>query len=346
VRGLGQGPGPALPLTRDEAAALLIPVLDQPGGAVLAVSGGPDSVSLMRFAAAIARDPGAILVATVDHGLRPGSRAECDAVAAWAGACGLRHAILTWDAAKPRTRVQEAAREARYALLAAAARAAGATQVVTAHTLDDQAETVLMRLAAGTGIGGLAAMRPSVERQGVTIARPFLAVRKARLVAACEAQGWPFHDDPSNADPRFARARLRHIAPMLEAEGLTPERLAALAERAHRAEEALDLRAEQVLAAARRDAAGPAMEFDGSRLAAEPDAILVRAVALAIAATLGPAMRPVRLERFEARVLGDLRAALEGGRRLRLTLAGALIEARPDRRVLVGPEPERRRGRR
>jgi tRNA(Ile)-lysidine synthase len=88
------------------------------------------------------------------------------------------------------------------------------------------------------------------------------------------------------------------------------------------------------------------MELDGSRLAAEPDAILVRIVALAIAAALGPAMRPVRLERFEARVLGDLRAALEGGRRLRLTLAGALIEAQPDRRVLVGPEPERRRGRR
>jgi tRNA(Ile)-lysidine synthase len=346
VRGLGHAPRPALPLTRDEAAALLHPVLDQPGGAVLAVSGGSDSVSLMRFAAAVARNPGALLVATVDHGLRPGSRAECDAVTGWAKACGLRHALLTWDGEKPRTRVQEAAREARYRLLAAAAREEGTTQVVTAHTLDDQAETVLMRLAGGTGIGGLAGMRPAVERDGVTIARPFLAVRKARLVRACEAQGWPFHDDPSNADPRFTRARLRRIAPLLEAEGLTPERLAALAERAHGAEEALAVRAEEVLATARVDGPGDATVLDGAALAAEPDAILVRAVALAIAAALGPGMRPVRLERFEARVLGDLRGALINGRRLRLTLAGALIEARADRRVHIGPEPERRRGRR
>jgi tRNA(Ile)-lysidine synthase len=346
VRRLENAPAPALPLTRDEAAALLGPVLDRPGGAVLAVSGGPDSVSLMRFAAATARDPGALLVATVDHGLRPGSRAECDAVAASAQACGLRHAILTWDGDKPRTRVQEAAREARYRLLAAAARAAGATQVVTAHTLDDQAETVLMRLAAGTGIGGLAAMRPAVERHGVTIARPFLSLRKARLVASCEAQGWPFHDDPSNADPRFARARLRRMATLLETEGLTPERLGAIAERAHQTEEALAARAEQVLAGARIADAGDAMVLDGARFAGEPDAILLRVVALAIAAALGPATRPTRLERYEARVLGDLRAALVRGDHLRLTLAGALIEAGTDRRVLIRPEPERRRGRR
>jgi tRNA(Ile)-lysidine synthase len=344
VRRVAHGVG-HVPLTRDEAAALLTPVLESPGGAALAVSGGPDSVSLMRFAASVARDPRTLLVATVDHGLRPGSRAECEAVAAWAQACGLRHTILTWDGDKPRTGIQEAGRAARYRLLAAAARKVGATQVVTAHTLDDQAETVLMRLARGTGIGGLAGMRPAVERDGVTIARPFLPLRKARLVAACEAQGWPFHEDPSNADPRFARARLRRLAPALEAEGLSPERLAAIAERAHRAEEALALQAEQVLAAARVAAADGTFALDGARLAPQPDAILLRVVACAVAAVLGPATRPTRLERFEARVLGDLRAALLRGERLRLTLAGALIEARADRRVTIRPEPERRRGR-
>lgn len=340
-----KAPAGHLPLTRDEAAALLSPLLDDPGGAVLAVSGGPDSVSLMRFAAMIARDPSSLLVATIDHGLRAGSRVECDVVAGWAEACGLRHTTLTWDGDKPRTGVQEAAREARYGLLARAARDAGATLVVTAHTLDDQAETVLMRLARGTGIGGLAAMRPTVERDGVTVARPFLALRKASLVAACEAQGWPFHEDPSNADPRFARTRLRRIAPLLAAEGLTPERLAALAERAHRAEDALARRAKDVLAAARSQDAD-SVALDGGRLAGEPDAILLRVVVLAVAAALGPAMRPARLERFEARVLGDLRAALLRRERLRLTLAGALIEARPDGRVLIRPEPQRRRGQR
>jgi tRNA(Ile)-lysidine synthase len=88
------------------------------------------------------------------------------------------------------------------------------------------------------------------------------------------------------------------------------------------------------------------MVLDGTRLAAEPDAILLRVVALAIAAALGPATRPTRLERYEARVLGDLRAALVRREHLRLTLAGALIEAGTDRRVLIRPEPERRRGRR
>jgi tRNA(Ile)-lysidine synthase len=257
----------------------------------------------------------------------------------------LRHTIRIWAGDKPRSRVQEAAREARYGLLAAAAREVGAMQVVTAHTLDDQAETVLMRLTRGSGIGGLAAMRPSVEREGVTIARPFLSLRKARLVAACRAQGWPFHDDPSNADPRFARARLRSIAPLLEAEGLTPERLAVVAERAHRAEEALRFRAGQVLAGARMESAGDAVVLHGERLACEPDAILLRVVALAIAAALGSATRPTRLERFESRVLGDVRTALMRGERLRLTLSGALMEVRPDLSVTIRPEPDRRRGR-
>jgi tRNA(Ile)-lysidine synthase len=298
----------------------------------------------MRFAAA-SRGSGALLAATVDHGLRPESRAECEAVAAWAQACGLPHRILAWEGPKPRTRVQEAAREARYALLVDLARAIGAARVLTAHTLDDQAETVLMRVARGTGIAGLGGMRRETERDGIVIARPLLGVEKARLAAACAVAGWPFHEDPSNVDPRFARARVRKLAPLLAAEGLTSARLVALAERARQAEEALAVRADQVFAAARLDAEHGSVALNGALLAREPDAILVRAVARGIAEALGPRAAPLRLERLEARVLGDLRRALLARERLRLTLAGALLEVDTDCRLTLRREPERRRGR-
>ena len=331
-------------LTHDDAAALLKPHLERCTATVLAVSGGPDSVCLMRFSARSA-DRGSLVAATVDHGLRPESRTEAEAVAGWAAECGLPHRILTWTGPKPRTRLQEAAREARYALLAGLAREVAAGQVLTAHTLDDQAETVLMRLARGTGVGGLGGMRPRVERDGVVLGRPFLPVRKARLLAACEAGGWPFHSDPSNADPRFARTRLRRLAPLLEAEGLSPERLGALAQRAQRAEDALALRTDELIATVSVSAPAEGVVLDGGRLVAEPDALLVRVIARAIALALGGAARPIRLERFEARVLGDLRKALLEGERLRLTLAGALVEVATDGRIRIGPEPGRRRGR-
>jgi tRNA(Ile)-lysidine synthase len=234
------------------------------------------------------------------------------------------------------------ARDMRYRLLGALAHELGASHVVTGHTLDDQAETVLMRLVHGTGIGGLGGMWPEIERDGVTVARPLLGMRKARLVATCEAAGWPFFNDPSNADPRFARARLRgEVLPVLEREGLTAERLAALATRARRAEEALEARISAVMAEGARRADGR-LELDAGLLRREPDAILLGVVARAIIDIAGGLNRPIRLERFEARVLGDLRRALETGAALRINLGGALLDLRRDGRLLLRPEPPRR----
>ncbi|HEX8666578.1 MAG TPA: tRNA lysidine(34) synthetase TilS [Beijerinckiaceae bacterium] len=342
--------GAAKPLTRADAAALLEPYLlkrdDGPSGVVLAVSGGPDSVALMRLAAQVSsrRARVAAIVATVDHGLRTQSRAEAETVGTWAAACGLPHRILPWTGRKPRTGVQEAAREARYRLLAALAQEVGASHLLTAHTLDDQAETLLMRLSRGTGIGGLAGMRAETALSGVVLARPFLCVTKARLVATCRARRWPFLEDPSNQDPRFARARWRRIMPALAEEGLTPERLGALAVRAQRAEEALDARAAAVLDAARIGAGRGRLDLDAATLLAEPEAILLRIAARGIVAVAGPRTRPVRLDRFEAHVLESLRPALAEGRRLKLNLGGALIEAASGR-LRFSPEPPRRRGR-
>jgi tRNA(Ile)-lysidine synthase len=331
------------PVGNDEADALFAG-LEQATGIILAVSGGPDSACLMHLIAGWRERGGRppVTVATVDHGLRADSAAEARAVAKWARAAGLPHRILSWTGEKPKSRIQETAREMRYRLLGELAQKLGASHLVTGHTLDDQAETVLMRLMHGTGIGGLGGMWPEIQRDGLSVARPLLGVRKARLVATCAAAGWPFFNDPSNVDPRFARARLRgEVLPVLQREGLTVERLAALAARARRAEEALEARIGAVMAAAARSVNGH-VELDAALLRSEPDAILLGVVARAIVGAAGGLSRPIRLERFEARVLGDLRRALETGAGLRMNMGGALLDLRRDGRLLVRPEPPRR----
>ena len=317
------------PLSEGECAALLSSLSDA-SGVVLAVSGGPDSTALMG---AFAGRPDA-WVATVDHGLRRGSRAEAEAVARRAAALGLPHRILAWEGPKPRAGLQAAARAARYGLLAAFAREVGASHVATAHTRDDQAETVLLRLAAGSGVAGLAGMRASSRLDGLVLARPFLDVPKARLVATCLARSWPFVDDPSNADPRFARARLRATRAALAAEGLSDARLATLARRAARADDALEAVSRDTFRRLRSAGA-----LDGAGLLALPEAVALRVVARALAeAAPGPLPR---LERLERLVLAELLPALAAGRPLRRTLGGALLQA-ANGRVTAAPAPPRR----
>jgi tRNA(Ile)-lysidine synthase len=338
----------AKPLPVSAVRPLLEPYLLQARsaatGVVLAVSGGPDSMALMRIAAEL-RTAGELVpvaVATVDHRLREESRSEAETVAGWARACGFPHQILAWTGEKPRTGLQEAAREVRYGLLAGFATEIGASHLLTAHTLDDQAETVLMRLSRGTGVGGLAGMRPETRRNGVTLARPFLGLAKAQLVAMCKAHGWPFLEDPSNFDPRFARSRWRKLMPLLAREGLTAERLAALAIRAQRIEDALDLRVSALLETARSRPDDGAIVLDGQAISGEPDAIFLRLVLAAIGTVAGARARPTRLERLEAHVLGTLRSSLARGASVKLNLGGALIEAAPDGRIRFSPEPPRR----
>src|SRR6476660_7193334 len=189
---------------------------------VLAVSGGPDSMALMWLAArwrrAWARGPRLIAV-TVDHGLRPEAKREAREVKRLAHSLDLSHQTLRWSGAKPRTGLPAAAREARYRLLAQVARKSGASHILTAHTRDDQAETLLMRLLRGSGIAGLAAMARESERDGVILARPFLNVSKAQLVATLNRAKVGFADDPTNRDLTFTRPRLRSLMPVLAAEG-------------------------------------------------------------------------------------------------------------------------------
>ena len=135
--------------------------LDRLPALLLAVSGGPDSTALMVLAArwrdALKVKPELIAV-TVDHGLRAEAKREAAAVARLARKLGIAHRTLRWTGAKPKTGLQQAARAARYRLLAGAARKANVAHILTAHTRDDQAETVLIRMSRGSGLAGLAAM--------------------------------------------------------------------------------------------------------------------------------------------------------------------------------------------
>src|SRR5579862_8269344 len=155
------------------------------------LSCGPFSIALMLLASLWAAQRGAappLSVASVDHGLRAESHNEAELVGLWARSLGLAHHILTWEGEKPETRVQERAREARYALLFRHARDIGANFVLTAHHADDQAETILFRLLRGSGIAGLAGMPKMTTLHGLVHFRPLLDHRKETLVALCEAR--------------------------------------------------------------------------------------------------------------------------------------------------------------
>jgi tRNA(Ile)-lysidine synthase len=175
----------------------------------LAVSGGPDSMALLTLAAAAL--PGVVVAATVDHGLRDDSADEAAIVARHCAALGVPHTILTPDVRIEGASLQARARESRYAVLARWAGEMKAVALATAHHADDQAETFLMRAARGSGLTGLAGIRPCVTISDITVVRPLLGWRRAELRAIVRRAGAPFVDDPANADPRHDRTRFRNL---------------------------------------------------------------------------------------------------------------------------------------
>ena len=186
---------PAAPVLAAEGKTLFAPLAHAPA-LVLAVSGGPDSTALLVLAArwrATRKNGPDLLAITVDHGLRPEAAAEARAVRRLAQKLGVRHRTLRWEGKKPATGLQQAAREARYALLSAAAKAAKAGHILTAHTLDDQAETVLIRMPRGSGLTGLCAMAKVTPLVGTDLVLvrprgfPSRPLPRARLVATLKA---------------------------------------------------------------------------------------------------------------------------------------------------------------
>lgn len=209
---------------------------DKPIG--LAVSGGPDSLALLLLGAA-AR-PGMVEAATVDHGLRPESANEAAMVAELCAKLGVPHRTLKVEwAEKPETALQERARIKRYALLGEWTAERGREILVTAHHLDDQAETALMRLMRGAGVRGLSAMRRLGRVPGarVPLGRPLLGWRRTELEQICTEAGLVPVEDPSNDDPQFERARVRSA--LAEADWLDPAAIAVSARHLGEADAAL-----------------------------------------------------------------------------------------------------------
>lgn len=336
-----------VPLTPVEARELFAPFAKEKS-IVVAVSGGPDSTALLWLAArwhASRKSGPAIVAVTIDHGLRAESTREAKTVKRLAHEIGVIHHTLRWNGAKPKTGLQEAARDARYALLARAAIKAGARYVLTAHTLDDQAETVLLRLLRGSGLSGLQAMQAMSrypDRRELVLARPLLTVPKARLIATLQKAGIPFADDPSNRDPRHTRVRLRALMPALVKEGLTARRIAVLAARLQRAEAAL----RSAVAQASNEVSltpenGTGREnlrivFDRNRFRHLPAEIGLRLLGQAIAQVGNEG--PVELGKLET-----LFEALQpDGESLRRTLAGAMISLKSGE-LVIERAPARRR---
>ncbi len=322
-------------------ATRALALLEPYGSLLLAVSGGPDSLALLRLVAQWPqRHRHSVAVATVDHGLRPDSRAEAAQVGDWARALGFDHHLLAWTGGKPTTRIQERARAARYALLAECARETGARAVVTAHHADDQAETILFRLTRGSGVAGLAGMAPIGRLGELPLLRPLLGLTKAELVAVCETAGQPYVTDPSNANDLYARVRLRRLVPALAELGLDRAALLRLGARAARADAALVESAEALRAGARRDIGPDESRFDGAALREAPPELLQRLLATEIG-RLAP-VATVRLDRLE-RASARLSTSLKNGETLRLTLADLSIEAGP-RGLMLRRAPPRRGG--
>ncbi len=304
----------------------------------LAVSGGADSLALMLLAARWRDvDPGAprLHVYSVDHGLRAEAAAEVAFVLAEAGRLGLPARGLRWDGAKPATGISEAARSARYRLIGAAMQRDGVGVLVTAHHLDDQAETVLMRLAHGSGLAGLRGMAPLAEVEGVTVARPLLGIARADLAGLVSAAGLTPVADPSNDDPHYERVRWRNAMPQLAALGLDAGRLALFAARAGEAQEAIAQMAEAAIA---RDAAPLA---DGVAMPARALSELPRAVLVAVVGRLldeaGGAGKRRQLARVELLAL----RLQEAGALKRTSLHGSVI-ASDGTTVSFRKEPARR----
>jgi tRNA(Ile)-lysidine synthase len=309
-----------------------------PWPGAVAVSGGSDSKALMLLLAdwaASARRP-APIVLTVDHGLAMGSARTAERVMKDIQRLGLVAHRLLWKGRKPKSDIEAAAREARYRLMGEWCAGHGIRGLYVAHTEEDQAETFLLRLARGSGLDGLAAMRtrapfpvPGFER--LCVVRPLLETGRQTLRAYLAGRGEDWIEDPMNSDPRFARVRIRQSWAELEGLGLSPRRIAAAAQHLARARDALEDATMEFLGRACRFERERVI-LDGAQFVAVAPEIGLRALAHVLSRVSGEAYRP-RFERLE-RLYRSIR---DGEIKTARTLHGCRIGRAPKALAVFGP---------
>lgn len=301
----------------------------------IAVSGGSDSVALMhlvhRWWVARGSDAEAcrISILTVDHGLREAAAAEAKYVSAWSAALGFEHHVLHWLEQKPSSGLQAAARDARYELLAAWCRSHDAGLLLVGHTCDDQAETVLMRLAHGSGVDGLAGMAAWRDLGGVMVYRPLLTTRRRDLRYLLKRDGIGYIDDPSNEDEHFERVRVRKALASQAWGCVDARQIARSADRMRDAADALDQVTDQLVSRHCSLHLGGFVAIELAPLAQAPREIRRRSIERAIKVVGGLSYPP------RAEIVGELCERIAQAEAVENTLGGCRIVSRKGRLIIA-----------
>lgn len=297
----------------------------------VAVSGGADSMALAILANRwVRRRRGKLVALTVDHGLRPGSRAEAleahERLKQFDIACHL----LTWRGDKPASGIQAAAREARYRLMAQRCCRLGILHLLVAHHREDQAETMLHRLGRSSGVDGLAGMASINELPDIRLLRPCLSFPRDRLRRVLQKFRLAWAEDPSNQDAGYARVRLRSLLPALASEGITPATLTGTAHRMAAVRRRLEAETACFLSAhAALYPEGYAMVDRAAMAAAEPE--VSKRVLMALSTSIGGNAYPPRYANLAVLWQGMCDSVLQRSRWRPRTLAGCrIIASGPD----------------
>ena len=333
-------------LTQEEFELLMrdLPGVDQAGDTIaVAVSGGADSMALALLLADWCRARNVKLVAlSVNHGLRPEAGEECARVHDWLAARNIAHETLTWQKVIPASSIQEQARKIRYELLGARCVELGVKRLFLAHHRDDQAETFLLRLARGSGVDGLSAMRKTaafpfrpeslVQEQLPLLYRPLLGCSKSQLVNYLMSCGQNWIEDPSNQDLKHNRVQVREFLAQTTITGMTAARLAETASRMQAVQDLLErMTAELVEKAVRLDPLGYALIDADILLAAERE-IALRLLARVLKMISGSEFPP----RFEKTC--SLYDRLEDGGGADQTIGGCRVVLMPEGDLLIARE--------
>ena len=290
---------------------------------IVGVSGGGDSLALALILYDLGY--GNMTAITVNHGLRPEAAKEAKQVGRWLKAAKIPHQILTYKGVPPISDVEARARQLRYGLLREYASRRKIAALAIAHTLEDKAETFLLRLGRGSGLYGLAAMDEENDMDGLRILRPCLDVRRAELRAYLTARGQPWIDDPMNDDARYARVKIRRLLPDMESAGIPIGRIALAA---------FHLRRVKKLVEQQAAALGVTYHKKGAYIPLDAFAAADPEVAMRV---LGETLARVGDKEFSPRFasLEDLYKSLLSGTLKRRTLGGCIVSLRPIKRLIA-----------